>query len=62
MTKEVSVEMAFRAIHDSAFYTDTDMAVNIVYLMTDLMHLAVEQGVDPEAVVRMATYHFEAEK
>jgi membrane-bound ClpP family serine protease len=40
---------------------DRDGDASIVDLVADLLHMAKAEGHDPEAVLRMATSHVEAE-
>jgi len=35
---------------------------NIIDLVTNLLHLAHQEGLDPQAILRMAEIHFEEEK
>ena len=40
---------------------ERDGDASIVDLVADLLHMAVSNGYDPEAIVRMATSHVDAE-
>ena len=60
MTNKQRIEIALSALEGTPEYDKSED--NIVDLIADLLHLAHAQGFDTEAITRMATNHFEAEK
>ena len=39
-----------------------EVETDIIDLITNLLHLAHQEGLDPQAILRMAEIHFEEEK
>lgn len=66
MGRQTSVHKArikkARRVMEIYFEDDDEMECCIVDAITDLLHLARLEGIDAEAVLRMASNHFEAEK
>ena len=62
-TNEERAERAFRTLPNSELNSmcEEDRADTFVDLVTDLLHLAYQYGVEPDYVIRMAQEHFAAE-
>lgn len=57
-----NTDNAYRALMNSNQNSDSDTETAIIDLITDLLHLAEEYGEDTDAILRMATTNFEAER
>lgn len=61
MIHRTNADRAERAYASLSRY-DGEVETDIIDLMSDLLHLAREHGMDPKNVVRLAEMHFEAEE
>lgn len=63
-TNELRIERARRAVNawteGQDFFTEETEEV-VTDIVTDLLHLAAERGVDQDTVLRVAQMHFEEE-
>ena len=60
-TNETRAEEA-RAAVSSMQLPHEETEANIIDLITNLLHLAHQEGLDPQAILRMAETHFEEER
>ena len=62
-TNEERAERAFRTLRNSELnrMCEEDRADTFVDLVTDLLHLAYQYGVEPDYIIRMASAHYDAE-
>lgn len=56
------VELAERTMRYSPYDKDDCTECAIVDLISDMLHLAQSEGLDPAEVLRMANTHYEEEK
>jgi len=55
-------EIGKKAVETVGFNTDPDeLATSIYDLIADLLHLARENGIEPDYVIEQAKMHFDAE-
>ena len=62
MSVQESTESIFRLIEFSETYGEPEDETGIVNLIADYLHYAHAQGYDTDAVIRMATGHFNEEQ
>ena len=56
---QIRTSRAFNAVQ--AYSQDEDLAANIVDLVTDLLHLAAKNDIEPDYVIHTAIMHYDAE-
>lgn len=60
MDNEIRINRAFSAL-EAYSEEDDDLASNIIDLLTDLMHLCRQQGIEFQGCLLSAEIHFESE-
>ena len=62
-TREERAERAFRALSNPELNSmcEEDRATTFVDLVTDLLHLAYQYGIEPDYVTHTAQMHYQAE-
>jgi Fic family protein len=60
LNNEQRAEAAYRAVMKYQ-QSDFDVETGIIDLVADLLHLARENGIEPDYIIHMAQMHFDAE-